>query len=88
MAAGSGLTVTIAKYLTPKGTDIHKNGIKPDIEASMTEKEMKNFSVDDLGTQKDSQYRRAEGTLVRQLQKAQAASTFKPGKANLSYALQ
>ena len=53
----------------------------------MTEKEMKNFSVDDLGTQKDSQYRRAEGTLVRQLQKAQAVSTFQPGKANLSYCL-
>ena len=29
LADGSGLTVTIAKYLTPKGTDIHKNGIQP-----------------------------------------------------------
>ena len=54
----------------------------------MTEKEMKNFSIDDLGTQRDSQYRRAEGTLVRQLQQVQAGSTFQPGKANLSYALQ
>ena len=27
LSDGSGLTVTIAKYLTPKGTDIHKNGI-------------------------------------------------------------
>jgi carboxyl-terminal processing protease len=29
LSDGSGMTVTIAKYLTPKGTDIHKNGIKP-----------------------------------------------------------
>ena len=28
----TGLNVTIAKYLTPKGTDINKHGIKPDIE--------------------------------------------------------
>ena len=87
LADGSGLTVTIAKYLTPKGTDIHKNGIKPDIEAAMSEKEMKNFSIEDLGTQRDSQYRQAEGTLVNQLKRTQAGTTFQPGKANLSYAL-
>ena len=29
---GSGLTVTVAKYLTPNGTDINKFGIIPDIE--------------------------------------------------------
>lgn len=28
----SGVNITIAKYLTPKGTDINKLGIKPDIE--------------------------------------------------------
>lgn len=28
----TGINVTIAKYLTPKGTDINKLGIKPDIE--------------------------------------------------------
>lgn len=28
----TGLNVTIAKYLTPKGTDINKLGIKPDVE--------------------------------------------------------
>ena len=88
MADGSGLTVTIAKYLTPKGTDIHKNGIKPDIEAAMSKQEIKNFSVEDLGTQKDSQYRMAEGTLINQLKKIQAGTTYQPGRANLSYALQ
>ena len=28
----TGLNVTIAKYLTPNGTDINKLGIKPDVE--------------------------------------------------------
>ena len=32
---GSGLTVTVAKYLTPNGTDINKSGIIPDIEVKM-----------------------------------------------------
>ena len=87
LADGSGLTVTIAKYLTPKGTDIHKNGINPDIEAVMTEREIREFSIDDLGTQNDSQYRSAESTLVKQLKKNQAGTTFQPEKANLVYAL-
>ena len=87
LADGSGLTVTIAKYLTPKGTDIHKNGIQPDIAAAMSEKEIKNFSIDDLGTQRDSQYRTAEGTLLKQIKAMKAGTTFQPGKANLSYAL-
>ena len=29
---GSAVAITTAKYLTPKGTDIHKKGIAPDIE--------------------------------------------------------
>ncbi|MDC3185781.1 S41 family peptidase, partial [bacterium] len=87
LADGSGLTVTIAKYLTPKGTDIHKNGIQPDIEAAMTDKEMKSFSIDDLGTKRDSQYRRAEVTLLNQLRRSQAGTTYQAGQANLTYAL-
>ena len=87
LADGSGLTVTIAKYLTPKGTDIHKNGIQPDISAAMSEKELKNFSVEDLGTEKDSQYRTAVGTLVKKLNKIQAGTTYQPAQTNLSYAL-
>ena len=59
------MTVTIAKYLTPKGTDIHKNGIEPDIEATMSEKQMKTFTAQDLGTSKDSQYKAAEQRLIK-----------------------
>jgi carboxyl-terminal processing protease len=43
LSDGSGLTVTIAKYLTPKGTDIHKNGIEPDVKSEMTEQQAQGF---------------------------------------------
>jgi len=64
LSDGSGMTVTIAKYLTPNGTDIHKNGIKPDIEAEIPEKEMKDFKIEYLGTDKDPQYKMAESKLL------------------------
>ena len=31
----TGINLTIAKYLTPKGKDINKHGIKPDIEVPL-----------------------------------------------------
>ena len=48
LSDGSGLTVTIAKYLTPKGTDIHKNGIEPDIKSEMNEKQLKSLTTKTL----------------------------------------
>lgn len=38
---GSGVNVTIARYLTPNDTDIHKSGISPDYEVKVEEKEIK-----------------------------------------------
>lgn len=38
----TGLNLTVAKYLTPNGTDINKKGIKPDIEVQFTEKNIRN----------------------------------------------
>lgn len=35
----TGMNLTIAKYLTPKGIDINKKGITPDYEVSYTEKD-------------------------------------------------
>ena len=64
LSDGSGMTVTIAKYLTPSGKDIHQHGIKPDIEVEVSEKELKDFKIEDLGTNQDSQYRVAEKTLL------------------------
>ena len=86
LSDGSGMTVTIAKYLTPNGTDIHKNGIKPDVEAEMSEKEMREFKIENLGTPKDSQYRVAETTLLKALEN-QINEAYKPDSANLNAAL-
>ena len=87
LADGSGITVTIAKYLTPKGTDIHKNGIKPDIESALSDKELKNFELKDFGTQSDRQYRVAESTLIEQIRRSNAATTYDATGPNLKAAL-
>ena len=86
LSDGSGMTVTIAKYLTPNGTDIHENGIKPDVEAAMSEKEMKDFKIENLGTSKDSQYRVAETTLLKALT-MEVNQAYKSDSANLNAAL-
>ena len=51
---GSGLTVTVAKYLTPNGTDINKFGIIPDIEVKMNSNPIQQREI---GTKRDRQYR-------------------------------
>ncbi|WP_448564583.1 carboxyl-terminal processing protease CtpC [Trichothermofontia sp.] len=59
---GSGLAVTIAKYLTPNGNDINKSGIKPDIELELTEAQVEALSRDGgakIGTLDDPQFARA-----------------------------
>ena len=38
---GSALHITIQKYLTPNGIDIHKKGITPDVEVDITEADIK-----------------------------------------------
>ena len=38
----SGINITIQKYLTPNGTDIHKKGITPDVLVEFTEEDVKN----------------------------------------------
>ena len=67
LSDGSGLTVTIAKYLTPKGTDIHKNGIEPDVKSVMTEEQLKNFTLEKLGSTQDSQYIDAQELLLKKI---------------------
>jgi carboxyl-terminal processing protease len=57
----SGLAVTIAKYLTPNGTDINKAGIPPDIMVELEEQERKKLQSDStlIGTNNDPQYVKA-----------------------------
>ncbi len=38
----SGINITIQKYLTPNGTDIHKKGITPDVVIELSEDDVKN----------------------------------------------
>lgn len=38
---GSGVNITIARYLTPNDTDINKKGISPDVAVDLTEKDYK-----------------------------------------------
>lgn len=52
----TGLNLTVAKYLTPNGTDINKKGISPDIEV--------NFTIDDIKKQNDIQLSTAKKILA------------------------
>jgi carboxyl-terminal processing protease len=38
---GSGVNITIAKYLTPNDTDINKKGIGPDVKVDLSDKDYK-----------------------------------------------
>ena len=38
----AGVNITIQKYLTPNGEDIHKKGITPDVVVKLTEENIKN----------------------------------------------
>jgi carboxyl-terminal processing protease len=82
------MTVTIAKYLTPLNHDIHHRGIVPNVPVKMTEAEAQKLRLEDLGTRKDSQYRTAETTLVKQLRTVGSVQkAYQPGKVNLPAAL-
>ena len=84
LSDGSGMTVTIAKYLTPRGRDIHKHGIDPDVNVKMGEQEAQRLRLEDIGTRKDTQYRVAETTLVKKLRNANSVEkAYNPTSANL-----
>ena len=51
----TGLNLTIAKYLTPKGNDINKKGIEPDYKVE--------FTINDLKNQNDVQLAAAKNIL-------------------------
>ena len=70
---GSGLAVTIAKYLTPNGTDINKEGIPPDVIVKLSEdrvKELYGGDLSNLGTEQDPQFAKALEVLTKDLQAA------------------
>nr|WP_233219775.1 carboxyl-terminal processing protease CtpC [Pleurocapsa sp. CCALA 161] len=68
---GSGLAVTIAKYLTPNGTDINKEGIPPNVVLKLNESQLKELYGGDrskLGTQEDPQFAKALDILNKNIQ--------------------
>ena len=77
---GSGLTVTVAKYLTPNGTDINKSGIVPDIEVRMN---INPILQREIGTRKDKQYRAGEKELINLINRNNQISEFNPKTTNL-----
>jgi carboxyl-terminal processing protease len=67
---GSGLAVTIAKYLTPSGRDINKEGIPPDITIELAEEERKKLQSDLtlIGSSEDPQFTKALEILGQEIQ--------------------
>ena len=67
---GSGVAVTIAKYLTPSGADINKAGIKPDIKVELSDEQRQNLWLkqrDKLATLQDPQFAKAVEELKREI---------------------
>lgn len=71
VGAESGLAVTVAKYLTPDGRDINKEGIKPDIVSEMSEEQQKALQRDRarIGTLQDPQFSEALSVLRSEIAK-------------------
>ncbi len=66
---GSGLAVTVAKYLTPSGRDINKHGIEPNVRVELTDEQRETLSQnrDQIGTLDDPQYARALEALRQEI---------------------
>ncbi len=67
---GSGVAVTIAKYLTPNGSDINKAGIKPDIKVELSDEQRQNLWLkqrDKLATLQDPQFAKAIEQLKKEI---------------------
>ncbi|HEY9771970.1 MAG TPA: carboxyl-terminal processing protease CtpC [Coleofasciculaceae cyanobacterium] len=68
---GSGLAVTIAKYLTPSGRDINKEGIPPDVVVKLSDKQLEELYGGDrskVGTEQDPQFSKALDILTENIQ--------------------
>lgn len=66
---GSGLAVTIAKYLTPDGRDINKEGITPNVTTELSEAEREELqkNLDQIGTEDDPQFSEAIDVLFSEI---------------------
>ncbi|MGK7951913.1 MAG: carboxyl-terminal processing protease CtpC [Xenococcaceae cyanobacterium] len=78
---GSGLAVTIAKYLTPSGRDINKEGIPPDIVIELSEEQRKSLQGDRtlIGTTEDPQFVKAIEILSGEVRAYRGSTTQSVG---------
>lgn len=65
LSDGTGLKLTVAKYYTPKGHDIHKKGIRPDVEVELNEVLQNQSSI---SHEEDNQLQKAISVLQEQTQ--------------------
>lgn len=70
LSGGSGLNVTIARYFTPNGTDIHHKGIVPDVVVPLTKVQVKTLSDNPklVASQSDPQYVKAVQSVSKLIQ--------------------
>ena len=73
---GSAVKLTIAKYFTPNGNDIHKVGIKPDIEV-----ELDRDAYKESKGEKDNQLQAAVDNILEKLGKKTASENTESGEA-------
>lgn len=73
---GSGVAITISKYLTPSGRDINKQGIEPDVVVELSDEDRELLSEDRerIGTLQDPQYAKAQG-LLQQVVRSEGRTT-------------
>ncbi|MCL2933328.1 MAG: S41 family peptidase [Trichodesmium sp. MAG_R03] len=69
LSDGSGLSVTIAHYYTPKGTDISKKGVTPNVVLNLTDSQKRRLyrRPEAIATNSDPYYARAVNLLKNQV---------------------
>jgi carboxyl-terminal processing protease len=68
LSNGSGLAVTIAKWLTPTGRDINRTGLNPDVVVELTDRQHQDLFRDrKIGTTADPQFVKALQILNQKL---------------------
>jgi carboxyl-terminal processing protease len=78
----SGMAVTIAKYLTPSGRDIHKHGIDPDfvLELKDDQRQALTKDRDKIGTSADPQFAKGLEVLTQEIAKKSGNRADATGK--------
>ncbi|HSM83031.1 MAG TPA: S41 family peptidase, partial [Nodosilinea sp.] len=87
LSDGSGLTVTVAHYYTPNGTDICSRGITPDVTVDLSDRQRRDLFSNPalLGTDADAQYLRAAEVLEQTIlarRSAPSSGASRLGRAN------